>query len=242
MATGAFPFDFSSPEHLVPLLGLIASFYSIVAHWMSKRFWLSFAIRTVIGTAVAAALIYQSQTVPILGKALRCIAFGVSFAVVWSVLEALSEVQHPSLFSVNLLICAAFTSAAVFVAHTAVVSQMVAVFASVCAASFVFYLWMRDAKFSGGMVAVSTVLIFGFIINGLFYADLPVLSAFFAFIFTNCRPGSNSATAKEGISFCAKCLDINSHTLGGCVRLGNQYTSTWFALSVLRHFAPQFPR
>lgn len=177
VATGAFPFDFSSPEHLVPLLGLIASFYSIVAHWMRKRFWLSFTIRTVIGTAVAVAFVYQLQTVPILGKALRCIAFGVSFAVVWSVLEALSEVQHPSLFSVNLLICAAFTSAAVFVAHTAVVSQMVAVFASVCAAPLAFYLWMGDAKFSGGMVAVSTVLIFGFIINGLFYADLPALSA-----------------------------------------------------------------
>ncbi|MGQ9462229.1 MAG: hypothetical protein ACUVTP_04765 [Candidatus Fervidibacter sp.] len=137
-----------------------------------------FTIRTVIGTAVAVALICQLQTAPILGKVLRCITFGVSFAVVWSVLEALSEVQHPSLFSVNLLICFAFTSAAVFVAHTAVVSQMAAVFASVCAASLAFYLLMRDVRFSDGMVAVSTVLIFGFIINGLFYADLPTLSAF----------------------------------------------------------------
>lgn len=178
VATGAFPFDFSAPEHLIPLLGLIASFYPTVSHRMSKRFWLGFAIRTVIGTAVAAAFIHQLQTVPIFGKTLRCIAFGVSFAVVWSILEALSEVQHPSFFSVNLLICATFTSAAVFVAHTAVVSQMVAVFASVCAASLGFHLLVRDAKFSGGMVAVSTVLIFGFIINGLFYADLPALSAF----------------------------------------------------------------
>lgn len=182
IATGALLFLPSSSEHWLPPLALVAALLGTFESLPNiPRFW-CWLWRLLFGIATVAALLWPLPSLSPIGKAMWSVSLGILMTVVWTGLNGLAGRIADASFPLALAITAAISSATLLIAHTATVSQLLGVLAATMGAAFVFVLWHRHWSLAGGATGVIVALLFGAGINGAFYADLPLASAFFLWL------------------------------------------------------------
>lgn len=182
LATGALPLLPSSAEHWLPLLAIMAAFLGILESLPKiPRFW-RWLWRLLFGIAAIAMLLLPLPSLSPMGKAMWSIGLGILMAGIWTGLSGLAGRLTDASLPFAFAITAAINSAALFIAHTAAVSQLSGVLAATMGAAFVFVLWQRRWSLAGGVTGVMVTLLFGTGVNGAFYADLPIASAFFLWL------------------------------------------------------------
>ncbi len=179
IATGSLEFIPKSVEGWLPLLAFLASLLSPLENLpkLFAPFRLSF--RLAFGIFAVTILLMPSAVLSLSAKITWAIVFGLAFAFIWTGLDELSERQPDAVLPFSLSLIAALNSTALFISHSAQLSQLSGVGASVAGAIFVLCFWQRQWSMVKSASGVFVLLLFGINVSGMFYADLPLMSAIF---------------------------------------------------------------
>ncbi|GEM_PF-639700 len=179
IATGSLELFPKSVEGWLPLLAFLVSLLSLFENLPKVSALLRLLPRLILGLIAIAVLLIPLAALSVAAKIVWAVVLGLGFAVVWTGLDELSERQTDALLPLLLSLIAATNSAALFISHSAQLSQLSGVLASAVGAIFVFCLWQRHWSMAKGASGVFVLLLFGINTCCMFYADLPLLSLVF---------------------------------------------------------------
>jgi hypothetical protein len=177
IATGLLTLIPHSSEQWLPLLALTSLFLSLIDLVPRVPVWARLTWRTLLGLAVSGALLFPVTFLTASAKVAWVLSLGILFSVVCFCLDALAEREPKAWLPFTWSLVAMAGSASFLIAHSAIVSQLSGVLASVSGATFIFAAWRKDWSVDKSATAVFATILFGLGINGAFYADLPIISA-----------------------------------------------------------------
>ncbi len=177
IATGSLTLIPHSSEQWLPLLALASLLLNLIDLVPLTPVWAKLTWRTLLGFAVSGVLLFPATFLTASTKVAWVLGLGILFAVVCFCLDALAEMEPRAWLPFTWSLVAMAGSASFLIAHSAIVSQLSGVLASVSGATFIFAAWRRNWSLAKGATTVFVVLSFGLGINSAFYADLPVASA-----------------------------------------------------------------
>lgn len=182
IVTGTLSLVPHSAEDWLPLLALLAAIFSALDNLPNlpsvfKPMW-----RLLVSIGAIAVLLFPSAFLTTGAKIMWTIGLGIALTLLWLTMEALAERQTGALLPLAWSVVATASSVALFIAHTAAISQLSGVLAAITGAAFVFGLWQRQWSWAKGAVGVVAVLLLGVTVNGAFYAELPIASAVFLWL------------------------------------------------------------
>lgn len=177
IVTGALSIVPHSAEEWLPLLALGAAVLSALDALPRASMGVQGAWRCVFGVAGVATLLVPSAILTPGAKMAWSVGLGAGLAACWIALDALGARQPGAVLPLAWALVATAGSAALFIAHTAAVSQLAGVLAAVTGTAFAFGLWQRQWSWAGGAAGAVTTLLFGVGVSGVFYAELPVAAA-----------------------------------------------------------------
>ncbi len=182
VATGTLPLVPHSAEEWLPLLALLAAIFSALDNLPTSPSVARTVWRLLVSIGAVAALLFPSAFLTIVAKIVWTIGLGIALTVLWLAMDALAERQTGALLPFVWSTVAAASSVALFVAHTAAISQLAGVLAAVTGTAFLFGLWQRQWSWAKGAVGVVAMLLFSITVNGTFYAELPFASTIFLWL------------------------------------------------------------
>jgi len=177
IATGTLTLVPHSSEQWLPLLGLAVGVLSAIENFPKLPKWLGLIWKYLLGFAGISALLLPSTVLTTTAKVAWIFALSIAATLVWSGLDAFAEREASPLLPFSWSLVAAMGSAALFIAHSAVLSQLSGVLAATLGGTFVFVALQRKWSLAKGAAGVFAILLFGIGVNGIFYADLPLFSA-----------------------------------------------------------------
>ncbi|GBC97930.1 hypothetical protein HRbin17_00425 [bacterium HR17] len=182
IVTGTLPLVPHSVEGWLPLSALLVAMLSALDHLPTLPTVLKTMWRLPVSVGAVAVLLLPAASLTIGAKIAWAIGLGMALTALWLAMDALAERQTGVLLPISWSTVATAGSAALFIAHTAAISQLAGVLAAVTGAAFAFGLWQRQWSWAKGAVSVVAVLLFGVTVNGVFYAELPLASATFLWL------------------------------------------------------------
>ncbi len=182
IATGSLEFIPKSVENWLPILALVASMLGLFENLPKIVSPVRLFLRLILGLIAIAVLLMPLAFLSAPAKLGWVIALGILLATLWTGLDELSEKRTDAVLPLSLSLIAAVNSAALFISHSAKLSQLSGVLASVVGAIFIFCLWQKGWSMAKGASGVFVSLLFGINVISMFYANLPLLSAIFLWL------------------------------------------------------------
>lgn len=182
IATGSLSLIPKSVEDWLPLLAFAALTLSLLENLPKIPAPIRLSLRLISSVAAISVLLMPLAALSLPSKLGWAFVLGLMLAVFWTGLDELSEKQKEAVLPFSLSVVAAINSAALFVSHSAKLSQLSGVLAAVLGTMFLFCLWQRQWSMAKGASGVFSLLFFGINVSGMFYADLPLLSAIFLWL------------------------------------------------------------
>jgi len=177
IATGSLTLIPHSSEQWLPLLALISLLLSLIDIVPRIPVWAKLTWRTLWGFVVLGVLLFPATFLSASAKVAWVLGLGILLAAVCFCLDVLAEKETKTWLPFTWSLVAVAGSVSFIIAHSAIVSQLSGVLASVLGATFLFVAWQKDWSLSKSATVVFVVLLFGLGANGAFYADLPIVSA-----------------------------------------------------------------
>ena len=177
IATGSLSLIPHSSEQWLPLLALISLLLSLIDIVPRIPVWAKLTWRTLLGFVVSGVLLFPATFLSPQAKVTWVLGLGILLAAVCFCLDVLAEKETKAWLPFTWSLVAGFGSVSFLIAHSAIVSQLSGVLASVLSVTFLFVAWRRNWSLAKGATSVFVALLFGLGINSAFYADLPITSA-----------------------------------------------------------------
>lgn len=177
IATGSFPLIPKSVEDWFPLLALATLMFSLLENLPKISAPIRLSLRLVLSVPAISVLLVPLATLSLPSKLAWAFGLGLMLAILWTGLDELSDKQNEAILPLSLSMAATMNSAALFISHSAKLSQLSGVFTAVLGSMFLFWLWQREWSMAKGASGVFTLLFFGINVSSMFYADLPLFSA-----------------------------------------------------------------
>lgn len=182
IATGSFALVPKSVEDWLPLMALFVAFVSLVENLPKLTFPLRSLLRLVFSVAAIAILLLPLAVLGFSAKLGWALALGFLLTLVWTGLDELAERKHEAVLPLALSLVTVVSSASLFISHSAQLSQLAGVLSAVLGSLFIFNLWQRQWSMAKGASGVVALILFSINVNGIFYANLPLLSAIFLWL------------------------------------------------------------
>ncbi|MCS7191459.1 MAG: hypothetical protein NZ937_00535 [Armatimonadetes bacterium] len=184
IATGSLLLIPRSVEDWLPLLAFAALMLSLFENLPKISAPIRLFLRLVLSVASILALLIPLANLSLPSKLGWAFGLGLMLAILWTGLDELSEKQTEALLPLSLSVVTAINSTALLISHSAKLSQLSGVLTAVLGTFFLFCLWQRQWSIAKGASGVFTSLLFGINVSGIFYADLPLLSAILIWLAT----------------------------------------------------------
>lgn len=161
------------------LLVAVAAFVGIVEAFGQERMARAVRLWRFLFALLGMGLLLRPATgYLVFGKvAVWTVAYATGMGVVWTLVNGKAERQQGVLIAAALFPLCLFQSAALLVGHTASISQLAGVLATILGAVALVGTMKRDLTMANGAVGVVITALFGTVALGMFFADLPPIVA-----------------------------------------------------------------